>query len=250
MSDNASIAASLTSDLGLSKPPIAVSLVADAPAGVDAFDGSVPAGCSFWELATTRAFSTSANDHALCAIGIYTHNIAGAPEQVDSELGTVLKVMSDLTYVREEDVAAIPRLEKETNHVVYAPLADAPIAPDVVLLFANAQQGLVLSEAVQQVEQSLAPALGRPACAIVPQVVNTGRAALSLGCCGARAYLDGLTDGVALWALPAAKLDAYAERIGALAKANSTLAMFHELRRKDVEAGGRPTVDESLARLS
>ena len=62
--------------------------------------------------------------------------------------------------------------------------------PDMVLLFVNANQTLILSEATQQVENQNAPAMGRPACAIVPQVMNTGRAALSLGCCGARAYLD------------------------------------------------------------
>ena len=33
-----------------------------------------------------------------------------------------------------------------------------------------------------------------------PHVVNTGQPALSLGCCGARAYLDVMTDDVALWA--------------------------------------------------
>ena len=81
------------------------------------------------------------------------------------------------------------------------------LTPDVVLLFGKAGQMLILSEASQQVEGGLPPAMGRPACAIVPQALNTGRAALSLGCCGARAYLDVLTDEVALWAIPGAKLD-------------------------------------------
>ena len=80
-----------------------------------------------------------------------------------------------------------------------------------MLLFVNANQTLILSEATQQVENQNAPAMGRPACAIVPQVMNTGRAALSLGCCGARAYLDVLTDDVAVFAIPGAKLEAYAQ---------------------------------------
>ena len=90
-----------------------------------------------------------------------------------------------------------------------------------LLLFVNARQTLILSEATQQVENQNAPAMGRPACAIVPQVMNTGRAALSLGCCGARAYLDVLTDDVAVFAIPGAKLEAYTRRIEALAKANA-----------------------------
>ena len=65
--------------------------------------------------------------------------------------------------------------------------------------------------------------MGRPACAVVPQVMNTGRAALSLGCCGARAYLDRLTDDVAIFAIPGAKLEAYTRRIESLAKANAVL---------------------------
>ena len=47
------------------------------------------------------------------------------------------------------------------------------------------------------------PAMGRPACAHRSAGANTGRSALSLGCCGARAYLDVLTPEVALYAIPA-----------------------------------------------
>ncbi len=119
-------------------------------------------------------------------------------------------------------------------------MASFPLPPDVVLLFVNANQTLILSEATQQVENQNAPAMGRPACAIVPQVMNTGRAALSLGCCGARAYLDVLTDDVAVFAIPGAKLDAYAQRIEALAKANAILSKFHQIRRHDIAAGAPP----------
>jgi uncharacterized protein (DUF169 family) len=91
--------------------------------------------------------------------------------------------------------------------------------------------------------------MGRPACAVVPQVVNTGRAAVSLGCCGARAYLDVLTDEMAIFAIPGANLQAYVERIDALAKANAVLANFHQLRRREVEDGQTPTVKQSLAAM-
>lgn len=83
---------------------------------------------------------------------------------------------------------------------------------------------------------------------MVVQALNTQRAALSLGCCGARAYLDALSDGVALWALPAAKLERYASSIATLAKANDVLGQFHRLRRIDVEAGARPTYEQSMMR--
>jgi len=93
------------------------------------------------------------------------------------------------------------------------------------------------------------PAMGRPACAVMPQVRNTGRSALSLGCCGARAYLDVLTPEVALYAVPGASVAAFAERVAALAAANTALTKFHEIRRRQIEAGGAPTVAESLAAM-
>ncbi len=76
-----------------------------------------------------------------------------------------LKVFGELDYVRPEDLAQIPVLASQPGYVVYAPLAASPLPPDVVLLFVNANQTLILSEATQQVENQNAPAMGRPACA-------------------------------------------------------------------------------------
>jgi hypothetical protein len=118
-----------------------------------------------------------------------------------------------------------------------------------VLLFVKSDQALILSEAAQQLENGLPPALGRPACAIVPQAFNTRRSALSLGCCGARAYLDVLTPDVALYAVPGVTLVAFTERVAALANANAVLTRFHTLRRHDVEAGKRPSVRETLGAM-
>ena len=250
MSTYSELANQLTTSLKLSLPPIAVAFSDAVPAGVAAFDGTVPAGCSFWQEAATRTFATSAADHALCSIGIHTHHLSPAPATQAVELMTTLEAMQGLDYVRAEEVAAIPVLERSARYTIYGPLADFPLTPDVVLLFAHAQQSLILTEAVARVDEGIPPAMGRPACAVVPQVTNGGHAAMSLGCCGARAYLDAMSDDVALWALPADKLDAYCKEIGILANANTVLTVFHERRRTDVEAGQRPTVQESLARLS
>ena len=244
------VAARLESSLKLALPPISVCITDEVPEGVPHFSGRAPAGCLFWQEAAKGPFFTSTEDHELCAIGVHTHHMINPPSSYASELGQVLKVMADLDYVREEDVAQIPVISDETRHVLYAPLADTPIPPDVVVLFAHSRQGLVITEAVQQVQSDIPPAMGRPACAVIPQAINSGRAALSLGCCGARAYLDVLSDDVALWAIPGEKVARYAERIEALARANETLSVFHELRREDVESGLRPTVGESLSRLA
>jgi uncharacterized protein (DUF169 family) len=245
MSAYSSIAQSLTESLKLTQPPVAVCLTESLPSGVEAWSGHSPAGCRFWQEAGTRVFATSAADHGLCSIGMYTHNLEMSPA-VGTDLGDALKVFADLGYVRAEDIPGIPVLASKPKYVVYGPLAEIPVAPDVVLLFVRADQTLILSEASQQLEGGLPPAMGRPACAIIPQARNTGRSALSLGCCGARAYLDVLSDDIALYAIPGAAIAAFAERIAALANANAILTKFHQIRRRDVEAGNSPTVRESL----
>lgn len=248
MSSNSEIAQSLTESLELKQPPIAVCMTDTVPAGIENWSGRIPAGCRFWQEAADRVFATAAGDHDLCSIGLYTHNLDMAPAAA-TDLGDALKVFAQLTYVRDEDVAAIPVLASKPKHVIYGPLAEIPMSPDVVLLFVRADQTLILSEASQQLEGGLPPAMGRPACAVIPQALNSGRTALSLGCCGARAYLDVLSDDVALYAVPGAALSAFAERVAALSKANGILSKFHQLRRKDVEAGNHPTIQQSLAAL-
>lgn len=250
MIDYAAVSRQLQDTLHLSLPPIAVCLADHAPEGIGRPTHPVAAGCVFWQDASRGPILTVADDHGLCAVGVHTHNLADPPASYGSELSDVLKVMADLDYVRPEEVARIPVLSRKVPYVIYSPLAESPLPPDAVLLFAHSRQGLVITEAVQQVEPETPPALGRPACAIVPQVVNTQQAALSMGCCGARAYLDTLTDDVALWAFPGRKVSEYAARISALAKANETLGVFHRMRRQEVEGGGKPSYRESLSRMN
>jgi uncharacterized protein (DUF169 family) len=244
----ARLAETLDANLMLSQPPVAVCFADRVPSFVPEHAGHAPAGCRFWEDAATATFATSSADHSLCAVGVYTHNLKPSPGQ-QTDLIEALKVFGELGYVTPQDLRSIPVLNSRPAHVIYAPLAQTPLPPNVVLLFVDAGQALILSEATQQVEKQNPPAMGRPACAVIPQVMNTGRAALSLGCCGARAYLDVLTDSVALFAIPGAKLEVYAERIVALAQANAVLLKFHQIRRRDIAAGQTPTVQESLASL-
>jgi uncharacterized protein (DUF169 family) len=249
MTDYSSIAQTLMESLKLRVPPVAVCLSDKPPQGVPSPSKPAAAGCVFWEWGAKGALITVAKDHGNCAVGMYTHHMPLATAGQQDDLNTCLKVFGDLGYVRPEDIPNIPVLKDEPQYVVYAPLASTPLAPATVLLFANSRQSLAITEAVQQVEPGVPPALGRPACAVIPQSINSGKPALSLGCCGARAYLDVLTDDFALWALPGARLSEYAARIKVLAQANEVLTKFHKLRREDVEVGKSPSVKESLVRL-
>jgi len=242
------LANAFQSTLDLAQPPVAMAFCDTPPVGIPAFEGNVPAGCSFWQAGASSLFVTSTADHALCGIGVHTHNMAEPSEDHSGELKAAIEAMIGLDYVREEEIAQIPVLNRKAKHIVYGPLGEMAIKPDVVLLFAHAQQSLILSEAVQRVDGNMPPAMGRPACAVVPQVMNRGQAAMSLGCCGARAYMDMLSDAVAMWALPGAKIERYLEEITILAKANHRLSVFHQRRKADVASGEKPSVATSLSR--
>lgn len=240
------ISAILKDSLGLEQSPVAISFHDTAPEGLAHPEAAAPAGCSFWQQGARGAIATDPKDHRFCAVGMYTHNMPLNGEK--AELETALKIFADLTYVRPEDLPAVPVLKTEPKFVVYRPLEEAGEA-DVVLMFVKPNQALILSEAVQQVESGWALALGRPACAVVPYTYNSGKGAISFGCCGARAYMDVFTDDVAICALPGNNLARYAERVQALANANKTLTAFHGVRRGQVEQGGQPTVQDSLTAL-
>ena len=96
---------------------------------------------------------TEAADHENCAIGVHTHQLAGASESVASELGAALEAMTGLDYVRPHEVEALPVMSEGHAHVVYGPLAEVPSdsTPSVVLVFAHASQSLVVTEAVARV---------------------------------------------------------------------------------------------------
>ena len=249
MTDYPSIAKTFMDSLKLRVAPVAVCLTDKPPQGLSGSSQPAAAGCVFWERGAQGAFVTSQKDHGNCAVGMYTHHMPLTTTAQQEDLNTFLKVFGDLGYVRPEVISGIPVLKEEPKYVTYAPLGSTPLPPAAVLLFANSRQSLAITEAVQQVEPGVPPALGRPACAVIAQVVNTGKAALSLGCCGARAYVDVLTDDFALWALPGARIAEYAARVKVLADANNILTKFHELRRDDVTAGKSPSVKESLVRL-
>src|SRR5271167_515677 len=129
----------------LSRRPVAVSFLDAIPANVEEFDGSEPSSCSFWRLAAAgRVFYTVPENHFNCAVGAYTHNIALSPER-EKETEQTLKMMFDLGYVRPEEVPQIPRLAKTPAAILYAPLGDSPVEPDVVLFAAKPSSAMLLN---------------------------------------------------------------------------------------------------------
>jgi uncharacterized protein (DUF169 family) len=214
-----------TTRLSLERRPVAVTFLDKEPAGIPKFSGSEPAGCSFWRLAAGgRAFYTVPSDHFNCAVGAYTHNVQLPPERV-KETETMLGMMFNIGYVRPEEVPGIPRLPKEPAAIVFAPLADAPVAPSVVLFSCKSSAAMLLNEAsVRAGASSSLPLLGRPSCMALPAALAHGTVS-TLGCIGNRVY-TGLSADEMYVVVPGAKLEAVFDALGIIATANVTLEEF------------------------
>jgi uncharacterized protein (DUF169 family) len=217
--------------VAMQRRPVAVAYLDAAPNGVERFEGSEPSGCSFWRVAADgRTFYTVPENHFNCAVGAYTHNITLSPER-ESETGQTLQMMFELGYLKPEEVLQIPRLANAPAAVVYSPLGDAPVTPDVVLFACKPRAAMLLNEAANRAGvASGAPALGRPTCMALPASLQHG-AILSLGCIGNRTY-TGLGEDQVYFVLRGKDLVAVGEALDVVAGANTTLGEYAMGRRE------------------
>ena len=108
--------------LQMKRKPVAVAFLDAIPAGISAFAGTMPSGCSFWRLAADgAAFYTVPADHFNCAVGSYTHNIPLSAER-EKETEQTLGLMFQVGYIKPEEVPGIPRLAKTPAAIFYSPL--------------------------------------------------------------------------------------------------------------------------------
>jgi uncharacterized protein (DUF169 family) len=215
---------SLTELLHLTSAPVAIAFVDAAPPSVAHVAAVEPAGCGYWRRAAAgEVFFTIADDHKGCPVGAHT------PAEEQQLMGLV-QTMVGLSYIKLEDVPQIPTRKTPLRVAVYAPLAAAPVPPDVVLVRGNAQQLMLLAEAahVAGVVGS-GPTMGRPTCAVLPEAINSARTAASFGCIGNRVY-TGADDTEAYFAIPGAQLGAVEERLAIIVRANQQLEKFHRGR--------------------
>jgi uncharacterized protein (DUF169 family) len=227
---------SLTELLRLTSAPVAITFVDSAPPGVPPVSGMEPASCGYWRRAAAgEVFFTVAEDHKGCPVGAHTHHVMLSPSEQQELIGLV-QTMAGLSYIRVEDVPQIPTRQTPLRVAVYAPLAAAPVPPDVVLVRGNARQLMLLAEAAQAARVAgTRAAMGRPTCAMLPEAINSARTAASFGCIGNRVY-TGADDSEAYFAIPGSQLDIVEEQLAVIVNANRELETFHRAR-----AGAMPT---------
>ena len=83
--------------------------------------------------------------------------------------------MTDIGYIKMEEVPGILQLAKTPGAVVYSPLGETPVDPDVVIFAGPAAQIMLLQEAAHRAGRTpQSPMLGRPTCMAIPAAMARG----------------------------------------------------------------------------
>lgn len=221
----------LNTELGLTRRPVAINFFDTPPANVEKFAGTEPSGCSYWRLAGKgRKFYTVPSDHYNCPIGSHTHSIALPPDR-QNELSQTLSFMSDIGYIRMEEVGKIPTIPKQPNVISYAPLGEAPADPDVVILVGKPGKIMLLMEAATRAAvNTQSPVFGRPTCMSIPASMQMGVVG-STGCVGNRVYTE-IGDDDLYIAMRGKDLEKVVGELDTIMNANRDLSEYHRTRKK------------------
>jgi uncharacterized protein (DUF169 family) len=208
--DRAALAAELSALLALAAPPVGIAFRAEGatpgaePIGAprpapteDGRTGAAPAPCFFWMLGTERVFSTVEADHGNCSVGSYTHGFKKLDE-IATKADVAALVRSG--WVGEADFPHVPAVRDKPGSIVYGPLGDLPVEPDVVFLRLNAKQAMVLDDALGGVRFE-----GKPQCHVLAIAKDGGETAISAGCMLSRVR-TGMSNGELSCAIPFGRL--------------------------------------------
>ena len=217
--------------LGLTAPPVAIGFFDAPPLGVNKWTGgTVPAGCAFWKEAQNgQTFYTVPSDHFECAVGAYTHAIS-LPVVRENELMDTVGFMVEANYIAMDEVPGIPKLDVSPHYIAYGPADTCGFTPAIVIVAAEPSSCMHLYEAIIAAGGGpLIPSLGRPGCAVVPLVSNTGAASLSFGCAGNRTF-SGLPDSQMYICIPGNLWHATPEKVADVCQANALMRAHYSAK--------------------
>ncbi len=230
MTDWTSLDGRLREALGLSVPPIAITFrAAGAPhvapafgapmpdAAPDGRTGRVPAGCVFWMEGAASTFSTVAADHGNCSVGSVTH---GFKTLEDVGGNADVAALLESNWVTMDVVPQIPVVRERPAAVLYGPLVETPVDPDVVLLRLTGRQLMVLHDALPGLRIE-----GKPQCHIVAVAKEQGEVVASVGCQLSRVR-TAMPNSEVTCAIPSAQLGDVIDRVEAAATADRAVAAY------------------------
>src|SRR5207302_951964 len=231
-----SAAASLIDLLKLETPPVDMALVDEPPAGVPVFEASVPSACTMWRVAEQGVSFAPSAVHGNCPVGAFVLGF-DTGEAGQEALGEAVGAMTEAGYIGPDEPAALPRLERPRAGVLYGPLAELPMAPDVVLMWLTPAQAMVFHEAsggarweAEGKGRATRTLLGRPTCAAIPAALEGLSPTLSLGCLGMRTFTEVAGDRL-MAVVPGAVLDDLVDALSAAVAANRIMAERYQAQK-------------------
>jgi uncharacterized protein (DUF169 family) len=188
----------------------------------------VPSFCTFWRMAEKKSFYAPANKHYNCPIGAMVLGFE-MPKEVQDQLGGLVKKMCECSYLSEDEPANIPTITEKKAGVVYGPLKDFPVAPQLILMWLKPSQAMIYNEVLGCCKWSGSMdsmALGRPACAVIPTTLNKSPFGMSLGCTGMRTFTE-VSDDHILATLNCAEIDSFLTSLQTTLSANKEMKEFY-----------------------
>ncbi len=213
--------------LQLEHVPVGMAFVQEVPTSIEHKTKHVPSACTFWRLAEQDVFYATGEDHKECPIGMMTMGFT-MPESDQQRAQALVGTMASVQYFSPAEVAALPTVQKQHENIVYGRLDQLPVAADVVLCRLNAQQAMLVAEALGKADwlQGGQTAFGRPTCGVIPRTLQKNETSMSFGCVGARTYVE-MTPNEMILTIPEGEFSNLVEKLYAIVNANNALAPFH-----------------------
>lgn len=215
--------------LELELPPIALAFVDEPPDGVEATDAVVPSACAFWRKAEEGVFYAPAEAHFGCPIGAMVMGFE-LTDEVQANLGGAVEMMCEVAYIGADEPAQIPSVKKGKAGIVYGPLSEFPLEPDVAIVWVAPRQAMLVSEAAgssRWMEAASRTVFGRPACGSLPSALDAQQPVLSLGCAGMRTFTEILPDRL-LGVIPGSKLEEFEGALTATVESNRKMQTYYD----------------------
>jgi uncharacterized protein (DUF169 family) len=213
--------------LQLAYDPVGVSGASDSDP-ITASLAPAPSACSFWRRAEMARFTANAASHTHCKVGAHVMGFS-LDEQDMQALGALIQTMTGVSYIMPEEVPALPRLpEHKAWH--YTPLRTASAAPELVLLWIDGRQMMLIQEAMGSAHWKSGKGLrttGRPACGALALAYHHAEAVLSFGCAGMRTFTE-IPDRYMLLVVPGESVEGLCRGLEQTAQSNAVVQCVYD----------------------
>lgn len=229
--DRAGTAERLTALLSLRNPPIALTFVDQPPKDIVQSSKPVPSACTFWRRAELGTFYAAAEQHYNCPIGSMVMGF-DLPPSVSEQLGGLVESMCDAGYLSMDEAANIPTVGHNSTGVVYGPLHEFPLDPDLVVIWVDVTQAMVYNEAAGRAAWTggQMDVSGRPGCAALPRALHSNQPGMSLGCVGMRTFTE-IGDDMNLAVIPGSALTGFVDALQRTVDSNAMMRSFYSARK-------------------